>query len=212
MRSIAEFLIESIYPERGWVRSLENCDAATFMRLVGESPPLSRMDMAACIAYRHPLSEKMLWHMKFQKHRRFIELCADILNEKILDLKAHRGIFEPFVLTSIPVHKARIRTLGFNHIELVLKKLHERHDVPILLDMLAYKKEMKAQKHFKRSERLLRMENVFAVVPDKIDELPRTTLIVIVDDIVTTGATCGSAMDCLCEAGHPLSFTLAIAH
>src|SRR3954469_45029 len=100
------------------------------------------------------------------------------------------------VLVPVPLHPARRRTRGFNQAERLAAAVGERTGLP-LRDVLARGGSRATQMGRGRAERLHALDGSVAVAPGATVP-PR---VVLVDDVVTTGATLAACRAALLAAG-----------
>ena len=95
------------------------------------------------------------------------------------------------VVVPVPLHKYRFRKRGYNQSERIAVGIHEVLNIPVLPDNMKRIKATKTQTSKSRFERWQNVEGVF-----KIDD-PEVFVdkhVLVVDDVVTTGATSESLM------------------
>jgi len=111
----------------------------------------------------------------------------------------------------VPLHRSREKRRGYNQSNHLAQGLGVALDLPVALNAVIRKKRSESQTHKSRQERWENVEGIFEV---RKPELVLGKHVVLVDDVVTTGATLESCGHALLEAGtRDLSFaTLAIAH
>jgi ComF family protein len=100
------------------------------------------------------------------------------------------------VLVPVPLHPARMRSRGFNQAELLAAAIGRRAGVPVLT-ALARGGPKATQMGLGRGERLRRMEDAVSVAAGARVPLR----VVLVDDVVTTGATLAACRAALLAAG-----------
>lgn len=97
-------------------------------------------------------------------------------------------------IVPVPLHPKKERQRGYNQSAMFAQGLAETMRVPVLVDNLIRKTNSETQTHKKRMERFENVGEVFAVrKPEKL----RGKHLLIVDDVLTTGATleaCGGAL------------------
>lgn len=121
------------------------------------------------------------------------------------------GFFDNIdVIVPIPLHPRRFRQRGFNQAEYICKGLSEGLKIPMDTTHLTREKNNKKQSQSTRAERLNQVQHMFRV--NHPEEWYEKTIL-LVDDIVTTGATIGAAIDALQEVYgcHIVVFALAKA-
>ena len=98
----------------------------------------------------------------------------------------------------VPIHRKRERQRGFNQSQLLAKQISERIGTPLLERALVRTIHTRPQVDLGREARLLNVTNAFAVPnPQKVQGL----CILLIDDVMTTGATCNAASAALLAAG-----------
>lgn len=87
-------------------------------------------------------------------------------------------------ITYVPLHNRRLRKRGFNQSKVLALKVSQNFDIP-LLDLLEKTRSTKAQNELSRKERLANLVGAF-----KIRNRAGTGKnILLIDDVMTTGAT-----------------------
>lgn len=113
---------------------------------------------------------------------------ADSLKDSLADLHA---------VTFIPIHPARRRERGYNQAELIARGVADALELP-LLDVMRRTRYTGTQTALSEQQRLVNLHNAFSVhTPDLI----RNARILLVDDVLTTGATLNTAAEALIAAG-----------
>lgn len=105
------------------------------------------------------------------------------------------GFFEGIdLLVPVPLARDRRRERGYNQSEMIAKGIHELTGITINARLLRRCKFEKSQTHLNRWERMDNVEGLFSIVQE---DKARGKHILLVDDVVTTGATvtaCASAL------------------
>ena len=99
-------------------------------------------------------------------------------------------------LVPIPIHKKRMKKRGFNQATLLAEEISKRTGIP-LLDIMERTVDTLPQKNLSVDKRRDNLEMVFRI--RKEASVP--SVIMIVDDIFTTGATVSAAARILKESG-----------
>lgn len=122
-----------------------------------------------------------------------------------------RGLFEQLgvrAIVPVPLHPRREYMRGYNQAELFGGRLAEELDVDLRADLIVRTKHRRAQSRLSGNDRATNIKGVFTAEP--VDE--RQDGILLVDDVVTSGATVSEAIRTLAEAGHRVVAVAAIAH
>lgn len=103
---------------------------------------------------------------------------------------------EQVVITNIPAATSRVRIRGYDHAELIAKCLTKKLSRQHLRILIRHGQSR--QVGSKRTERLLQLKGAFQVTKE---HLVKDAHILLVDDVVTTGATLEEAAKTLKKAG-----------
>jgi len=127
-------------------------------------------------------------------------------------------LYEPFqkqlqslqaiMLVPIPLHVSRERYRGYNQAELFAKQLAVLLNLPVRKDILFRVEKRKPQAKLKLEKRADNIKGAFTV----IEEAERGERVILVDDVVTSGATAKEAKKELEKAGYKVCAVVAIAH
>lgn len=168
--------------------------------------------------YRHPPVKKSLWHLKYKNKKTLAQTFANILYDKILEELSELSIMENFrdpLLIPIPLSKERYQERGYNQAELIAKKLvvlDKNTNFTLLTDILIKIKDVEHQARIQnRSKRLRNIVGSFAIQHGK-EYMVQKRNIILIDDILTTGATLSEAKNVLKQAGARKIIGFTIAH
>ena len=98
----------------------------------------------------------------------------------------------------IPLHPVRLRERGFNQSQLIAQILNEDHGLPIIENTLSRIRPTHPQSFLGQKERWTNMEGAFKI---KNHFSVNNSSILLIDDLLTTGATASAAAQTLKEAG-----------
>lgn len=173
--------------------------------------------------YRNPIIKKSLWLLKYKGKRRLANVFAEIIYDKILEELSELSILENFVepiLIPIPLSPKRYRERGYNQAQLICEELIKinnlRHGVDLKLEknILIKPKETEHQARIKnRNTRLKNLSGSFAIKNSEQNEnLLKGKNIILIDDIITTGATLSEARKILKQNGARKVIAFTVAH
>lgn len=111
------------------------------------------------------------------------------------------------VVVPIPLTKTKRRHRGYNHAEIIAQSLKKYFYWEVDTGLLARTKKTISQTKLTKEERRENVQNAFMIK----NEIREKTRYVIVDDVVTTGATIAEAAKTLRQAGarHVSAFIIA---
>ena len=112
------------------------------------------------------------------------------------------------MLVGVPLHKSRLNQRGYNQADWIAQGLSESLSIPMRTDVLIRKRFKSSQTRKNRMERWENVKTVFDV-PDHREVAGKN--VVIVDDVLTTGATIEACAAELLKAGCQSVGVLTIA-
>lgn len=136
--------------------------------------------------------------LKFNKHRRLAKPLAELL--------AALNLAGADALIPVPVHLNQLRQREFNQTALIAKHLGKLIRIPLMIDGLKKMKDTAAQIDVDRKERLRNLRKAFAA-----SDAVRGKRIILVDDVITTGATVRECAQTLTKAGAAEVIVVALA-
>jgi len=163
--------------------------------------------------YRHPILREVIYRYKYSFIQKLAWPLTKVLVRKLFALE--RFPFEEFVFTAVPLHPKRREWRGFNQAELLgtkLKKLFQQNNLEIqfIPDLLVREKYLKPQmKIHSTQERRQNIVDNFTLNPKLTGRIPRK--IIIIDDVITTGATLNECAKVLKEHGAQFVWGLVLA-
>ncbi len=119
------------------------------------------------------------------------------------------GVLADFV-TSVPMFKAKEKQRGYNQSTMLAKDFCELAGLKYL-ECCIKTKETESQTALKTEERFNNVKDVFEILPEAKAKINGKTVLV-VDDVMTTGATIDEMCRILLKAGAKECFALTFAH
>ncbi|MEO0114038.1 MAG: ComF family protein [candidate division WOR-3 bacterium] len=153
--------------------------------------------------YSHPLLP-LIHAFKYQGKKSLAKIFGKALTGLINSdpiLKQADG------LVPIPLHPARLRERGFNQAELLGIEIAKLTGIP-LINALRRQRNTKSQTKLAITERISNMQGAFGVQDASVIYQKK---VILIDDVITTGATLASAAKTLFENGVSGVFGLVIA-
>ena len=138
--------------------------------------------------YATPI-DKWVMSLKFGKNITITRLMAELLVEKLEHIKSDA------ILTAVPLHKARLRSRGYNQSFEIAKELAKLSGFA-LKSFLKRSKNTAMQAELKLKDRAKNVRNAFSCDYD----LTGKTL-VLIDDVMTSGSTINECAKTLKKAG-----------
>jgi len=152
-----------------------------------------------------PIAREALHAFKFGGHRALAAPLGDLLAE--LGMAVLPGA-APDVLVPVPLHPSRLRERGYNQALLLAARLGRAWGVTVAAGTLGRSVATASQTDLDAAARRKNVRGAFAVLR------PETVAgrhVLLVDDILTTGATVGECARCLMAAGAAAVGVLTVA-
>lgn len=152
-----------------------------------------------------PPLQNTIHHLKYQNFKilanRLGTVMADRLKKLLLPV-------EKTILIPVPLHKTRMRERGYNQSSLLCSVIASETGLPYNDQILNRIRYTKSQTGLNASQRLKNVENAFKVsLPEKIEN----KIIILLDDVITTGATINECAKELMKAGAQEIYLFSVA-
>lgn len=166
---------------------------------------LTSLDRTQALLKYEPLVAKMIHQYKY-KGVRDLGVTFGYWLYQFLPLPACDAV------TYIPIHKKRLAERGYNQAKIIAVELAKRLKVPCLplLKRTIHREKQALSKN--AQERQKKAAKIFASQGEKNNWPVKFPRIILVDDVVTTGATMNEAARILKEAGFAKVYGVALAH
>lgn len=199
---IIRFIVDTIFPpsqDALLVRNAKPHELVLFMK----STDLRSVEML--LPFHILLVRAAIHEAKFHGNAKAFTLLGNALHERLAQLPDREYIVIP-----IPLSGSRMRERGFNQAaEIGKAALHELPHIHMREDILKRTRNTKPQTKLAKEARLANMENAFEVVkPDAIVGQH----VILIDDVVTTGATLEAAKAALLRHSPASMLVIALAH
>ncbi|MBO4412699.1 MAG: ComF family protein [Clostridia bacterium] len=155
--------------------------------------------------YKDKIAAKIK-QFKYENKKFYAKAFAALMLVSFLELK-NLGYEFDFIVP-IPLHEEKLKERGFNQSELIANEFSKLVDIPVETDVVKRVVNTPSQTNFSKIEREANMKNAFKVVNKKFC---KNKSILILDDIITTGATAESLAKELKKAGAASVCAIALA-
>jgi ComF family protein len=114
------------------------------------------------------------------------------------------------LIVPVPLHWMRLFTRRFNQSALLAHGLGRLSGKPVAPDLMSRTRRTQSQGHLHRSERMGNVKGAFAVRPGQLSRIQGKSLLLI-DDVLTSGATAAECARVLLKAGAEHVDVLSVA-
>lgn len=205
MRSM-QYWFDFLFPPREDEIALRDISIPTFLALMSPTLiPATKPETLTLLPFHNTSVRSVIHEAKYHGSERAFEFLAAALTESLCD--ADEAFRNP-IIVPVPLGNERSKERGFNQIEEIVKRAVVELDITVDTTLLKRTRETVSQVSLPRHKREENMRGAFtATYPAD----PSHTYIVI-DDVITTGATLQAAIDALQKAGAKHIVPLALAH
>ncbi len=195
-------LLDVLFPPKDTERIVRETSEVAFTALI--TPTMMRSGVTFLLPYRHRMVRAAILEAKFKRNKKAIQLLSMALGDYLAALQEDSSTLAPqeFSIVPIPLGSKRQRERGYNQVEEVANASGVRIE-----KVLTRMRDTVAQTTLSRRQRLTNMTGAFTV-----SGLNTARTYIILDDVMTTGATLEAAQTALIEAGLGKPLLLALAH
>jgi ComF family protein len=172
------------------------------MQALANPPVFSR---ARAAAHYGGIMRRLIVRFKFEDKHEPLPLFIKLMREAGRELLAGGGLLVP-----VPLHRLRLLQRRFNQSALLAKGLSRASGVPVSVMALQRTRRTAAQVGLTQEARRANVARAFSVKPGALKWLQGQNVILI-DDVITTGATANACAETLLKAGAARVDVLAIA-
>lgn len=169
-------------------------------------------DGISCFSYKDIIIRKLISRLKYNGDTRIAKVFADALAPILQTYLAQTTLRSPYYITAIPLSRRRTWWRGYNQADLIAVALTNTNQKEFVYapDILKRTKHTIPQATIKNPvKRLFNARGIFAVT----DQMEVTNkVIILIDDVITTGATLREASRVLKSAGAHHVVWFGIAH
>ena len=212
--TLLDWSLDFLFPKNARVVELEKLTPEKLITLLPPAEPLKDSHTLALWSYSHPLVKEVVWELKYKGNTNIAEKLGIVLFDTIVDelRELHLSEKDEVVIMPIPISDKRRLERGWNQTELLLDavKNQDKERMWKYLPRQLVKQHTESQTQTSsRSERLKNLSHSMRVLyPPKVEG----KYVVVLDDVMTTGATFTEARRALLEAGARKMLCVAVAH
>lgn len=232
-RLLYSTLLEALFPLSPAERELFSYTPAQAFEVLPKAPLTPRLvdetnvgafhQTLGVFAYKDERVSRLVWNIKYKKSEQAVEIASYALRKVLTALlysDPALGGADAIVIVPMPITKRRRRERGYNQCELITNEISKYvsgggggGEKIIFEDKLLTRVHHTShQKNKDREERLELEKEIFKVDEGVLLGLERDAHFIIIDDVITTGATIKTAMESMKNAGLKNVRGLALAH
>lgn len=218
INTLYQKIIELIFPNNQ-IEEIDNQIVTEMVRINrNEGDRVTKYPCPAYSFFQYKVQkvQNMIWKLKYHGNKPIAEFFAKTIYNIICDELAELAQWSDFknpVLVAIPVSPRKLRLRGFNQSEAICKalsRLDENRFFTHLPHVLYKIKDTQSQAKVKdKKTRLQNLKDSFKI---KDNGLVKNRNIILLDDVLTTGATLTEATLVLKSAGAKNIIWIAVAH
>lgn len=148
--------------------------------------------------------KKKIWQFKFRNQKYLSNFFAYLLSKRLMELN-----FEFDIIIPVPINLARFMERGYNQSYLITKEMSKIMKKEVYGDVLIKLKNNKRQSELNEKDR---QSNVLGVYKVKNECKIKGKIVLLVDDIYTTGSTINECAKMLKMAGAKKVIAITIAY
>ena len=203
------WLLDFLFPPRADELVLRSVSDDEFLALMAPRlVPETRPGTVALFSFNDARVRSAIHEAKYHGNERAFRLLGSALSDYLRDADDVGRSTSYIHLVPVPLGKERFKERGFNQAEEVAKRAVRELGIKIETDLLVRTRETVSQISLAREKREENLRGAFHAMR----RADPTYIYIVLDDVITTGATLQSAIDALREAGAKNIIPLALAH
>jgi len=179
-----------LFPLHPSIKAIKNENKGSFVRFYSFH---QTKNLIALANYQEKIIKETLKANKFHNYKPAAELLATLVEEWLKNQTTEKIIFVP-----IPLGEKRQEERGYNQVTRILENIHTEKNI-FISPLLRRRRETLPQTKLHRDDRLQNIKGAFTLNEVELNKnnqdlkLNPDCLFVIVDDVITTGATLDEA-------------------
>lgn len=225
LKKIIEIVADILIPKEKSIIDLENLSLSD---LINKIPRAKDFDfetskIKSLLSYKNDLCRQIIWEIKYRGNKTLIHklslLLYDFILEEIEDLQTFQN-FQNIILVPVPSSRSSQKEKGFNQCVLLVQELvkidreRNQNNFSYIPNILNKKIDTTRQSKSKnKKERLHNLKNTFVcnLQNTEISDI-RNYSFILIDDVITTGATMNESFRALRQAGAKKIVGFSLAH
>lgn len=139
--------------------------------------------------YQGGVAQKLLHELKYKEKKGIASLLGSWYARDLSDLDVD-------LIIPVPLHKSKLRKRGFNQSDIFAEGINSILEVEVEKHLVSRTVATMTQTKKKKVDRWTNLENVYSEVKANLSDIS----VLVVDDVITTGATIGMLCERLVQA------------
>lgn len=199
---VIEFIEKPYCPRTGLPFAFDPGEGVVSAAALAKPPLWQRARAAACFG---PVTRSLIHALKYRDRLEAATLMARLMASAGGDLLLDADIIVP-----VPLYRARLWKRRYNQAALLADALPCNAAVPVVTDLLKRRRATRSQVGLNFQDRRRNVRGAFELRPDVAHRLAGRRVL-LVDDVITTGATAGACTRALLDGGAAEVDVLAFA-
>lgn len=216
IHTLWEIVLDLLFPPPVAIGRFRTLTAEQLARTVINPYVVREVTCLAPLPFTNDMVRTSVHAAKYHRHTHAAQLLGYVLAPFVAEELADRrmlGTFTRPLVVPVPLHRARMRERGFNQAERIAEALiQELGKDSLVLSPSVLERTKNTEHQTRLSARKMRLENMRNVFFVRDVGAVRNQDILLVDDVITTGATLRAGRDALLEAGAREVLCVAVAH
>jgi competence protein ComFC len=212
-KQVLKWVLDIIYPPTEIERLLRKLTINKIYRNCSKSLEINDNEIFSLFRYQDPFIKDSIYELKNNKNEDSIRIFSALLFDEIYNYIYENliNINEKIIISYIPQHKSTFLYKGFNQSEELARKIVEFAPKIFEIKNLLNKTKKNTPQHEIKSKkkRILNIKNAFKF---NGKENINDKLIILIDDVYTTGATLKESRRILLQSGAYKVICFTIAH
>lgn len=172
--------------------------------------PCGAVEAATLLPYGDSIVKSLIWALKYRASARAASLLAGVLAPALAEEWSEAELHAcPIRFIAVPRSAESVARYGGNHLERVIEALPAEFRLAFVPQGIVRKKDTGRQTHLRKLERARNISGAFSIA--RAHEVAGA-YVVVIDDVVTTGATLAEAHRALMDAGAREVSLIALAY
>ncbi|HLP43962.1 MAG TPA: phosphoribosyltransferase family protein [Candidatus Nanoarchaeia archaeon] len=208
LKTLYRTIVEFVFPLAPEIREFQEMSPSEILKQLPRSEH-NIQDVHSLFAYQDDQVKQLIWEIKYYRNEKVARVAGELLAQIIM--RNTEGDAS-YLVMSVPITDRRFRERGFNHTELLTRATLKFLPNNFKFENTTLHKIRHTRKQNSIEDRNERFSNIAGAFSVSNKSKIENQNVVLLDDVVTTGATLGEVKKALLKAGARRVFSFTIAH